>query len=207
MIRNRWRLVLGLLLVLPLFPAQTATANEISRGQETVAQLDPPMPAASAVAVVPPLTATPWRLAELIGEPWPSEQDPPYLLFTKAGDLLGFGGCNYFIGKYRRDADEKLLISSLRATHKLCPEGSEPETTLLTSLVLANSLQAGDEELTFSLNGTPLLKLAQAPDLDVDELLRQGKLLTAKKTRAHKARSKKEITAAKTKKTAKKHRN
>lgn len=140
----------------------------------------------------------------MVSGPWSGEIDTPYLLFTKAGDLLGFGGCNYFIGKYRRDADGKIVVSSLRATHKLCSETSGPETTLLASLVLADSLQIGAEELTFSLNDSPLLKLAQAPDISTEELTQQGKLLKAKKSRKHKVRGKKKKIAGKAKKHPKK---
>lgn len=205
MMLNRLRIVSVLLVVLAPLPAPRATAAEMMGEQPAaVAHLAPPAPPLPAVAVAPPLTGKPWRLTELTREPWPGEKEAPYLLFTDAGDLLGFGGCNYFIGKYRRDADEKVVVSSLRASHNLCPEASEAETTLLTSLVLANSLQVGDGELTFSLNGNPLMKLGEAPDLSVAELLQHGKLLKVKKTRKHKTRGKKKKIAGKAKKHPKK---
>lgn len=195
------RFGLGLLLVSAPFPAQ---ATGEAGGEPAAEQLAPPASPAPAVAVVPPLTGKPWRLAELVSEPLAAEQTAPYLLFTVDGDLLGFGGCNYFVGRYRLDDDGKLLVSSLRATHKQCPEAPAPETTLLASLVLANGLEVGTTELIFSVDGSPLMKLGEAPDISTEELTQQGKLLKAKKTRKHKARGKKKKGAGKAKKHTKK---
>jgi len=145
------------------------------------------------------LTGKPWRLVELAGEPVSEEQAAPYLLFKDGGDFMGFGGCNYFIGKYRTGEDGKVVISSLRATNQHCADSSPRETTLLTSLVMASTMQLADTQLAFAMNGGNLLKLDPAPEIAVDDLLQQGKLLKAKKKRGHKSRSKKKRLAKKSK--------
>jgi heat shock protein HslJ len=162
-----------------------------------------PRPSVPAVGVDLPLTGQPWRLVELAGEPMPDEPAEPHLLFMNNGELIGFGGCNYFFGKYRTDDDGRIIVSSLRATHRQCPESSHQETTLLTSLMLADAVQLADEQLTFLLNGSNLLKLRVAPDFAVAELIKQGGRLKARKTRVHKARSKKKKGAVKSKGAAK----
>lgn len=201
MMSGRLRFGLGLLLVLTTFPTQGIADQDIADAQPAAAHLNPQLSPGPA----PGLTGKPWRLAELINEPLPEGENPPYLTFTNAGDLLGFGGCNYFVGKYRIGEDGKLIVSSLRASHKLCPEASKPETTLLTSLLLTNSWQLDAEKLTFFMNGTPLMKLTEAADLSIAELMQQGKLLKAKKARAHKkAPRKKKKIAGKARKPTKK---
>lgn len=188
MMFNKFLILLVALLVLAPMPARATSEPDSSKEQPAAAGIDPPLPA---VAGGPALTGEPWRLEELINEPAGSEQVAAYLLFTDSGDLMGFGGCNYFIGKYRMEADGKLLVSSLRATHRQCTESSQRETTLLTSLVMANNLRIADDQLTFLMNDSNLMQLRQAPDFAVAELTKQGKLLKVRKTRARKARSKK----------------
>lgn len=168
------------------------------------------MPLASTVlsaASVSPgagLTGKPWRLEKLVNEQLSDGQEAPYLLFTNTGDLHGFGGCNYFTGRYRLGDDGRLVVSSLRASHQKCLETSERETTLLTSLLLANSLQLNDEGLNFFMNGSNLMKMEAAPAISVDELLQQGKLLKVKKSRGQKNRAKKKKGSGKGKKLDKK---
>lgn len=184
---NRFRIIMALLLALPPFWAPSASALEDSAPQVAIEQCQPPAPAVAANAG---LTAQPWRLEELTGEAIADRQAAPYLLFTNGGELFGFGGCNYYRGKYRTREAGKIVISSLRASHQKCPETSQQETTLLTSLVLANTMQVADTGLAFALDGSPLLKLAPATDVPVKELLEQTKQLKSKK-KARKARGKK----------------
>lgn len=198
MMGKRARIVLVLPLVFAALSAPVVAADKT--GEDLVA------PAAPAPAAAPAssLTGTPWRLAELTGEPWPEGAAAPYLFFADPGELAGFGGCNYFVGKLRTEADGKLVVSSLRATHRQCPDELGREATLLTSLVLANGLELETGRLTFLLDGTPLMKLGEAPEISTAEVTEQGKLLKAKKTRKHKARGKKKKGGAKTGKPGKK---
>lgn len=200
------RIALVVLFVLAPTLAQAVTNHGVQKELPAAADgLPLPRPSsAPAVGVGLPLTGQPWRLAELAGEPMLGEPAEPHLLFMNNGELIGFGGCNYFFGKYRTDDDGRVIVSSLRATHQQCPESSKQETTLLTSLMLADAVQLADEQLTFLLNGRNLLKLRAAPDLAVAELIKQGGQLKARKTRAHKARVKKKKGAAKAKGSGKK---
>lgn len=193
------RMVVALLLVWAPLPALAVVDNGVvpensAAGHAEAPVLSGPVLAASA------LMGQPWRLKEFMGAPLPGEPEAPYLLFTEVGDLLGFGGCNYFVGKYRIDEAGKLVVFSMRATHRRCPEAPELEANLLASLLLANSVAVDGNGLAFSMNGNSLMKLAKAPNLPVAELLQQGKLLKVKKTRAHKARSKKKKVVGKSKK-------
>lgn len=187
------RIVMGWLLVMSP-PIAQAAAHDIP-GEPAAAHIAPP------VAPTPTggsaLTGKPWRLEELAGEDLPGEQAAPYLLFTNSGDLVGFGGCNYFFGRYHTGDDGRIIVSSLRASHQQCQELSKRETTLLTSLLLANALEVRDDELTFLMNGSNLMKLGPAPDLSVAELVHQGQLLKARK--AHKARKPKKARSKKKK--------
>lgn len=185
MMGKRARIVLVLPLILAAWSAPVVAAEQTGADLAATA-----VPAAS-------LTGTPWRLAELTGEPWPEGAAAPYLLFANPGELAGFGGCNYFIGRFRTEADGKLVVSSLRATHRQCPEAPGREAALLTSLVLANGLELEAGRLTFLLDGTPLMKLGEAPEISTAEVTEQGKLLKAKKKRKHKARGKKKKGGAK----------
>lgn len=191
------RIVMASLLVLVPFLAQAATDHDRSGEQPAADRNKTTMSPPPAIAPGSSLTGIAWRLEELTGEPRPGEQAAPYLLFTNSGDLMGFGGCNYFIGKYHTGDDGSILVSSLRASHQQCPESSERETTLLTSLVMANTWQVSAEGLMFFMSGNNLMKLRAAPDIAVDELMQQGGRLKGHKTRAHKARSKKKKVAAK----------
>lgn len=194
------RIVLLSLLVLTPLPAEATASSNMAREKATAERIEPPLPpASSVVAVGPSLAGQPWRLEELAGEPLPGEETAPHILFKDTGDLVGFGGCNYFIGKYRTGDDGRAVVSSLRASHQQCPEASRRETTLLTSLVLANTLQIGDDGLTFFMDGNNLMKLRPAPDISVDELTRQGMLLKKHKARAHKASGKKKRAISKSK--------
>ncbi|NTV14710.1 MAG: META domain-containing protein [Desulfobulbaceae bacterium] len=189
------RIIMVSFLVLSPLSTQAAGEYEISSAQPAADSAKPPQSPLPEVATS--LTGTPWRLAELTGESTLGEQGEPYLFFTNAGDLMGFGGCNYFIGKYRTGDDDKIIVSSLRATHQQCAESSQQETTLLTSLVMANSLQIFDDQLTFAMNGSNLIRLRKAPKISVDKLVHQGLQLRAHKVRGHKAHSKKKKLIAK----------
>lgn len=136
------------------------------------------------------LTGKPWRLAELAAEKVADGQAAPLLLFTDGGELMGFGGCNYFIGKYRTGEAGKIIVSSLRASHLQCSDSSRSETTFLTSLVMGNVFRISENELTFSRDGNSLIKLRQAPDVAPDELVRQAVIIKSQ-NKAHKARKNK----------------
>ena len=139
----------------------------------------------------PPLAGPVWQLLDLQGETVVPGQTAPYLLFTAAGELVGFGGCNYFLGRYHTGEDGKIVVSALRAARDKCEETSHQETTLLTSLVLANAFQVQSGELTLVRDGGILLRLASAPEIDSAPLLKEGAKLKAKKARAKKAKGKK----------------
>lgn len=186
---------LGLLFVLLPEPARATADGALQADQCAAFSTATPVP--TTLTVDPALTGTPWRLAELLETSLPEEAAAPYLLLTKEGELVGFGGCNYFFGRYRLDQDGKLVVSSLKASHRQCPEPAELEPNLLTSLLLANGLQVSDERLTFFLNGKSLMHLEAAPEISTEELTRQGKLLKAKKTRKTKAKKKKATGKAK----------
>jgi heat shock protein HslJ len=202
MLLTRLPLVLGLLLVLAPGPALATVDKDLTATPCAAGRPDPPNPPAQVPAVDPALTGQPWRLTELLAEPLPAEEAAPYLLFTNGGDLVGFGGCNYFLGRYRIDEAGKLLVSSLKASHHQCPKAAEREPTLLTSLLLANGLQVSEQRLTFLMNGNNLMQLGAAPEISTEDLTRQGKLLKVKKTRKQKAKKKK--APGKVKKGAKK---
>ncbi len=193
------RMVVALLLVWSPLPAlavvDSGLVPENSVDHAEAPQILGPVLAASS------LVGQPWRLDEFMGTSLPGEQEAPYLLFTEIGDLLGFGGCNYFAGRYRINEAGRLVVSSMRATHRRCPEAPELEANLLASLLLANGAAMDGAGLAFSMNGNSLMKLEKAPNLPVAELLKQGKLLKAKKKRAHKTRSKKKKVIGKSKKT------
>jgi heat shock protein HslJ len=191
------RIVVTSLLVLTPLLAGASTDHPISGEHPGAERLEPPLPPASAIAAGPSLAGKPWRLEELADKPLPGEHAPPHLLFMNNGDLVGFGGCNYFIGKYRTGADGRIIVSSLRASHQQCPDSSKQETTLLTSLVLADTVQLRDDELTFLMNGGNLMKLGSAADISVDELIQQGKLIKKQQARARKARGKKKKVVTK----------
>lgn len=194
------RMVVAVLLAWSPLPAPAAGDDVVARG---VAATDHPetQVLARPVLAASSLMGQPWQLEEFMGAPLPGETEVPYLLFTEVGDLLGFGGCNYFVGKYRLDEAGKLVVFSLRATHRRCPEAPDLEANLLASLLLANSVSVDGKWLAFSMDGNSLMKLEKAPDLSVEELRQQGKLLKVKKTRTHKARSKKKKVIGKSKKT------
>lgn len=193
-------MVVAVLLVCSPLPAPAVGDDVVARTEAAVDRPEAQVPSGPVLAAST-LMGQPWRLEEFMGVPLPGEQEAPYLLFTEVGDLLGFGGCNYFVGKYRLDEAGKLVVYSLRATHRRCPEAPDLEANLLASLLLANSVEAGGAGLAFSMNGNSLMKLKKAPDLPVAELQQQGKLLKVKKTRAHKSRSKKKKVIGKSKKT------
>jgi len=187
------RIFMALLLALALLSAQAAADEDIPKEQTS-----PEKPAEPQLVALSSATNKPWRLAELLGEALPNEETTPYLLLTNTNDLVGFGGCNFFIGKYQTGGDGRITVSSLRASHQQCPEVSERETKLLTSLVMANNLQLSDEGLTFAMEANILMKLRDDSGISVDELLQQGRLI---KAQAHKkTRSKKKKIAVKAKK-------
>lgn len=185
------RIVVSVLLALATQFAQAA------EDKATGVQININVPSEPVVASSSSFTGKIWLLEELIGETLPIGQVAPYILLTNANDLVGFGGCNYFIGKYRTGDDGRIIFSSLRASHQHCPETSERETSLLTSLVMANTVQVDEEKLTFLMDSSILMNLRHATDIAVEELIRQGGLV---KARSLKARSKKKKGAVKSKK-------
>jgi len=191
-------MVMVSLLVLSPFRVLAATDRATARAQPVVASLA--QPSASAVAVETSLTGQPWRLEELLGEPLPGEElTPPFLLLTNGGELSGFGGCNYFVGKYRTGDDGGIVVSSLRASHRQCQELANRETTLLTSLLMANTVNLADGKLTFAMDSRRLIRLSKAPGIAVEDLIQQANQLKAHKKRTNKARSKKRKIASKPK--------
>ena len=74
------------------------------------------------------LTDIQWQLMEIQGQAVkptaPGQQ--PYVAFTAAGRVEGFGGCNRFFGSYKREGNT-LRLSPLGATHMACPEGMDQE--------------------------------------------------------------------------------
>ncbi len=194
---------MGTLLFLSPLLAQTASGHPRSQEQPAADCPVNPAPAPPEIAIDSPFAGKPWRLTELTGETLPDEPAAPYLLFTNTGELMGFGGCNYFLGKYRIGDEGRVIVSTLRASHQECSEFATQERNLLTSLLMANTIQMADDKLTFLMNASNLMTLGAAPDIAVDELMQQSKLLKVQKKRHHKTRSKKKKAATKSKKTGK----
>lgn len=96
-----------------------------------------------------------WVLVSLEGQSFPEPRDSrmAYIrLQENEDDIIGFGGCNKFKGKYSL-TETSLRLSELSATRMTCP-GMETETKLLDALSTTTAYKLSGRVLTLYAGNT-----------------------------------------------------
>ncbi|MCY4043964.1 MAG: META domain-containing protein [Cellvibrionales bacterium] len=94
------------------------------------------------------LTAHPWQLIEIHGQPLnnPNNLPLPWLKFETNGRLLGFTGCNHTQGKYKL-SDGQIQLRPGAVTNKFCAKSSINEQDFLDLLRKTTNIEISHQHL------------------------------------------------------------
>jgi len=146
------------------------------------------------------IQAIPTNQLELLNKlPWsfkssPSIQNADSLkdvafVFASNGQFSGFGGCNYFSGKFKANNEGDFLITSLKSSNEACSNNNNDETKLINTLIMADRFQIQDTTLTLLSEQLPLLTLDNSKEINITQLIEKSSNL--KRAKQHKIRKQK----------------
>lgn len=149
---------------------------------------------------IPSIQAIPANQLELLNKlPWsvkssPSIQNADSLkdaafVFASNGLFSGFGGCNYFSGKFKANNEGDFLITSLKSSNEACSNNNDDETKLINTLIMADRFQIQDTTLTLLSEQLPLLTLDNSKNINITQLIQKSSNL--KRAKQHKIRKQK----------------
>jgi heat shock protein HslJ len=112
--------------------------------------------------IVTELQETHWKLTELMGKPVVlnvNNKKSIYLILKNDGSsVLGFSGCNTFMGKYVLSEGNRIAFSAIASTMMACPDLSvETEFNKMLGMVDSYSFDG----ITLSLNKARMAPLAR----------------------------------------------
>ena len=128
-------------------------------------------------------------------------------VFGPNGVFNGFGGCNYFSGKFKASNEGDFLITTLKSSNEACSKNNDDETKIINTLIMADRFQIRDGILTLFSEQLALVDLSRAKDIDLDQLiqkssnLKRAKQHKTKRLKASKSGKAKQTEAGKTKTT------
>lgn len=146
------------------------------------------------------IQAIPTNQLELLNKsPWsvkssPSIQNADSLkdtafVFASNGQFSGFGGCNYFSGKFKANNEGDFLITSLKSSNEACSNNNNDETKLINTLIMADRFQIQDTTLTLLSEQLPLVTLDNSKEINITQLIQKSSDL--KRAKQHKIRKQK----------------
>jgi heat shock protein HslJ len=93
-----------------------------------------------------------WKLVELRGQPVPTLDREPYLMFAADGmRVSGFGGCNSFTGSYRLDEPaSRIRFEQIASTMMACVGGNDVERSFHEVLETADNYSLNGYRLTLN---------------------------------------------------------
>jgi uncharacterized lipoprotein NlpE involved in copper resistance len=98
------------------------------------------------VKVDPALAGRKWKLTELAGKKVESRQDAYIILDAASNSVNGSLGCNNFTGFYDLKIGNRIKLSNLIVTQKMCPD-MEIEDGLKNALEMVDSYNVSDDKL------------------------------------------------------------
>lgn len=146
------------------------------------------------------IQAIPTNQLELLNKlPWSVKNSPSIqnanslkvaaFVFASNGQFSGFGGCNYFSGKFKANNEGDFLITSLKSSNKACSINNNDETKLIKTLIMADRFQIQDTTLTLLSEQLSLLTLDNSKEINITQLIQKSSNL--KRAKQHKIRKQK----------------
>ncbi len=148
------------------------------------------------------LNKFPWTVKSAPSIPDVTNLKDNAFIFAANGIFSGFGGCNYFSGKFKANNQGDFLITTLKSSNEACSKNNDDETKLINALIMADQFKIQDNRLSLLSDELTLVSLDQSKEINIDELIQKSsnpkrpkqhkikKLKTSKSTKINKAETK-----------------
>lgn len=109
----------------------------------------PPPPAAAKTP--PKLLGTPWKLVTLNGKPLDPKPPmiPQFTMIEDGSRIVGYSGCNRFMGTFSLSEDKLTVNSEFAMTRKACAKQADLETDFVKAIQSVDSWRIADGTLEF----------------------------------------------------------